>query len=111
MKRPNTPFEVTVSKILRDIIAHDEKYWLENRYIRWGKIEEDLWESGKDLKSSLAETKAQLEREQLSVSELSLHSQDLGFQVERLREVIKDMLSYCDVDIQHRAEWEQVLKE
>ena len=37
-----TEAKEAISQVLRKILFHDEKYWYEDKYIRWGKVERDL---------------------------------------------------------------------
>ena len=40
----NTPFKRAVHMILHSIINLEDKYVLDKRYVRWGRVERDLWE-------------------------------------------------------------------
>ena len=43
-KTIDTPYKRAVHMILLSIIHNDPKYVLDKKYIRWGKVERDLWD-------------------------------------------------------------------
>ena len=43
MIKIDTPYKRAVHMIIHSVINRDPKYWLDNTYVRWGKIEKDLW--------------------------------------------------------------------
>lgn len=44
MIKIDIPYKRAVHMIIHSVINRDPKYWLDNTYVRWGKIEKDLWE-------------------------------------------------------------------
>jgi len=43
MSEIDTPFKRAVHAIIYSIIDCEDEYVLDKRYIRWGKVERDLW--------------------------------------------------------------------
>ena len=39
----NTPFKRAVHMIIQSIVNEDEKYVLKKQFIRWRRVEKDLW--------------------------------------------------------------------
>lgn len=31
-----------IRQIFQRVLAHDEEYWLDDKYVRWGKLERDI---------------------------------------------------------------------
>ena len=44
MNELNTPFKRAVHMIIHSIINGEDEYVLDGMYIRWGKVEKDLWD-------------------------------------------------------------------
>ncbi len=44
MDEIDTPYKRAVNMIIRSIINCEDRYVLDKRYVRWGKVEHDLWE-------------------------------------------------------------------
>jgi len=43
MTEINTPFKRAVHMIVHSIINGEDEYVLDGRFVRWGKVERDLW--------------------------------------------------------------------
>ena len=52
----NTPYKRAVHMIIHGIINLEPKYVLDKQYVRWGKIERDLWELEELFKDKPKET-------------------------------------------------------
>ena len=44
MNELNTPFKRAVHMIIHSIINGEDEHVLDGMYIRWGKVEKDLWD-------------------------------------------------------------------
>ena len=44
MNEIDTPYKRAVHMILHGIINLEDKYVLDKQFVRWGKVERDLWE-------------------------------------------------------------------
>ena len=43
MNKIDTPYKRAVHMIIHSIINLEPEYVLDERYVRWGKVERDLW--------------------------------------------------------------------
>ena len=53
----DTPYKRAVHMIIHSIINCEDNYVLDNKYVRWGKLERDLWtlEEVKEIDGSTCE--------------------------------------------------------